>query len=234
MVLKRRFDLRRRLALATALIAACMTSGVPAAARADEQEQTSRWASTIERFEAQDREAPPPKGAILFVGSSSIRMWNVDEYFPGKQVINRGFGGSQVADSVEFADRIVIPHRPSTVVFYAGDNDVAAGKTPEQVLADYKKFVAKIHAELPRTRIIYIAIKPSLARWNLIDKMREANASIEKFSRSDERLEFVDIDTPMLGKDGTPREELFVRDGLHLTAEGYTVWTARVKPHLEK
>src|SRR5712691_4050334 len=121
----------------------------------------ARWEKTIAAFEQQDKDKPPPKNAVLFAGSSSIRLWDLPKYFPGMDVINRGFGGSEVADSVHFADRLIVKHKPRIVVLYAGDNDIAAGKTPERVLADFKAFVKAVHAGLPKTKIVYISIKPS-------------------------------------------------------------------------
>jgi lysophospholipase L1-like esterase len=147
-------------------------------------------------------------------------------------VLNRGFGGSQLADSVRYVERIVTPYQPRVVVLYAGDNDLASGKSPEQVLADYRQFVAKVHAALPKTRIVYIAVKPSLARWKLIEKGRATNRLIQQAAAENPRLVFVDLEKPMLGPDGKPRPELFLRDGLHLNAEGYRIWADLVRPHL--
>lgn len=202
-----------------------------AAALAQEE---SRWEKAMQAFERADAENPPPKGEIVFVGSSSIRFWNTDESFPELKVINRGFGGSQTADALEFADRIVIPHEPRIVALYAGDNDIAAGKTPDQVVADTKAFFEKIHNALPETRIIYVPIKPSIARWHLVEPMRESNAKVRKITESDPRLFYIDIDTPMLGKDGKPREELFVNDGLHMSPEGYAIWNRIIRPYLNE
>jgi lysophospholipase L1-like esterase len=192
----------------------------------------SRWEPAIARFEAQDRKSPPAKGGVLFVGSSSIRGWDLAKSFPKHRPLNRGFGGSQVADSVQFAERIILKHAPRVVVVYAGDNDIAAGKSPETVLADYRALVKKIHASLPKTRIVYIAIKPSLSRWKLVDKMRAANALIGAEAKKDPRLRFVDIDKPMIGSDGKPRKELFRPDGLHLNYAGYKLWTSLVLAEL--
>ena len=187
-----------------------------------------RWESAMRRFEAQDKQKPPGKGQVLLLGSSSIRGWDHRKWFPDIETINRGFGGSQIADSLQYADRIILPYRPRLIVFYAGDNDVAAKKTPQRVFADYKALVAKVARTLPRTRWFYVAIKPSLSRWNLWPKMREANRLIEAFSRGDERLTFVDIGTPMIGRDGRPSKGLFKRDGLHLNEAGYALWTSLV------
>jgi lysophospholipase L1-like esterase len=210
-----------------------LTNALIVPAHAEEKKASSAWEKEIATFEKKDREHPPPTNGILFVGSSSIRLWDLPKYFPGMELTNRGFGGSQIADSVRFAPRIILKHRPRLVVLYAGDNDLAFGKPPEQVCADFKSFVKAIHAELPRTRIIFISIKPSILRWKLEKKMREANALIETVCKQDERLVYVDVVKPMLGKDGKPRPELFVKDGLHLNDKGYRLWTDILKPHLK-
>lgn len=196
--------------------------------------QPERWETAIAEFEKRDRTEPPPAGEVVFVGSSSIRLWNLADSFPEFRCINRGFGGSQMADSARYADRIVVPYRPRVVVVYAGDNDISAGKTPEQVAAEAKRFVAAVLVKLPQTRIVFISIKPSIARWQLFDKMREANRLIAEFAQQDPRLEIVDVTRAMLGDDGMPRPELFVKDGLHLSAAGYAVWSSLVRPHLSK
>ncbi len=193
---------------------------------------SDHWEKTIQAFESADRVHPPQPNGIVFIGSSSIVKWDLGKYFPGMPVLNRGFGGSQIADSVRYEDRILLPYKPRIVVFYAGDNDIAAGKSPEQVLADYKAFVAKLRRALPATRLVYIAIKPSIRRWNLVEKMRRANQMIREIAVQDPLQEFVDIDPPMIGADGKPRPELFAPDGLHLSPVGYKLWTAMVLPYL--
>ncbi|MDZ7616517.1 MAG: SGNH/GDSL hydrolase family protein [Patescibacteria group bacterium] len=194
--------------------------------------EESRWEPRIRAFEALDAEKMPPEGGIVFIGSSSIVGWDVEQSFPDLPVVNRGFGGSQIADSVLFAPRILLPYKPKTVVFYAGDNDIAAGKTPERVLADFREFVGVVHSALPNTRIVFIAIKPCMKRWALVDEVRKANRLVREVVATDERLVFVDIDAPSLGEDGKPRRELFKADQLHLNAEGYRLWTSLVRPHL--
>jgi lysophospholipase L1-like esterase len=156
----------------------------------------------------------------------------VAKSFPGMDVINRGFGGSELADSVYFAPRIVLPYEPRTVVLYAGDNDLASGKTPEQVAADFREFTRIVLAKLPKARIVYISIKPSPSRWKLVDKSRQANELIAAHCKSDERLVYVDVTAAMLGADGKPKAELFRGDGLHLNAKGYEIWASLLKPHL--
>jgi lysophospholipase L1-like esterase len=193
-----------------------------------------RWEKAIAAMEARDQKHPPPKGAILLCGSSSARGWNVRKWFPDHQVVNRGFGGSQIHESAHFADRIILPHRPRIILLYAGDNDIASGKAPQTVCDNFKAFVARIHGALPRCRIVFIAIKPSLRRWHLVAKMRAANRLIQAVTEADDRLDYVDIDAPMIGPDGKPRKELFKSDGLHLNAKGYALWTRLVTPYLNK
>jgi len=135
---------------------------------------------------------------------------------------------------VHFAGRIVHPYQPRQIVMYAGDNDVASGKSPEAVLADFQTFVKVVHAKLPKTRIAFIAIKPSIARWKLSGKMAQANALVHGVCAKDKRLDFIDIWQSMLGQDGKPKPNLFVKDGLHLNANGYALWTSIVKPYLAK
>lgn len=199
---------------------------------AEEPKKARRWEKAIQALEDRDKKTPPPKGAILFAGSSSIVGWKLNQYFPDLQTINRGFGGSRIPDSTEFADRIIIPCAPKIIVFYAGDNDIAGGAAPEKVAEDYKAFVKKIHDALPETKIIFISIKPSIARWKLWDKMQAANRLIAEFTLTDKRLAYVDVGPPMLGEDGKPKPELFVKDGLHLSPAGYELWTKLLLPHL--
>ena len=218
------------------VVALVMVCGTVARAGAadDRPAAPAPFEKEILAFEKADAQSPPEKGGVLFVGSSSIRLWTtLAEDFPGVKTINRGFGGSQIAHSTRYADRIVIPYQPKTIVFYAGDNDIADGKSPEKVLADYKAFVEKVHGALPETRILFISIKPSIKRWTLVDKMREANRLIKDYTQNSEKLGFIDIFDAMLGADGTPRTELLREDGLHLTPAGYEVWREAVKEHLK-
>jgi lysophospholipase L1-like esterase len=194
----------------------------------------AKWESDIKAFEAADKTNPPPGNAILFVGSSSIRMWkSLADDFQGLAVINRGFGGSQMADTLHFADRIVLPYRPKQILVYAGDNDLAAGKSPEQVLADFTAFVELVHRSLPKTPVAYIAIKPSPSRWKLADQMRATNRRIAALARSDKQVDFIDVFTPMLGEDGQPRPDLFLADNLHLNSKGYQLWRSIIRPRLK-
>jgi lysophospholipase L1-like esterase len=190
-----------------------------------------RWEKDIATFEASDRVSPPPRGEIVFVGSSTIKYWDLAASFPEFKTINRGFGGSEMADSTRFVERIVVPYSPRVVVVYAGDNDMM--NTPsEEIAIQFERFVRAVHAKLPDTRILYIGIKPSLLRWNQVDRMRQANVMIRQFCERDDRLGFVDTDNAMLGWDEKPRKDLYVADGLHLTPAGYQILNALVRPFL--
>jgi lysophospholipase L1-like esterase len=193
----------------------------------------ARWEPEIQAIERRDREQPPPEGAIVFTGSSSIRLWDLAKSFPDLPVVNHGFGGSQIADSTHFADRLVLKQKPRTVVFYAGDNDIAAGKSAEQVEADFIAFAGTVHKELPKTKVVFLAVKPTPARWNLFDVQTKANALVESYCRGKDWLLYVDVVKPMLGADGKPRPELYVKDGLHLSAAGYKVWAELLGSHLK-
>jgi len=192
----------------------------------------NRFEPAIRKFEELDRQHPPEKGRVLFVGSSSIRLWNLKKSFPELDAINRGFGGSHISDSIDFAERIVLKYKPRTVLLYAGDNDIAAGKPTDEVVGDFKRFANIVHQALPETRLLFLAIKPSIRRWELVDRMRQANERIEAYTKQHAYLGYVDIFEPMLGADGTPMKSLFIADGLHLNAKGYALWTEIVEPYL--
>lgn len=198
--------------------------------RATAEEPASIWEPAIVAFEKADAENPPPTGGLLFVGSSSIRMWKTSDAFPELAPINRGFGGSQIRDSVLYAPRIVIPYAPRTIVFYAGDNDIAGGKSPERVAEDFREFARIVREALPETRLIFVAIKPSLSRWKLRDKMDEANRLVREFADKDDRVEFLDVVPPMLNEKGEPREDIFLPDGLHMNDAGYAIWNDLLRP----
>jgi lysophospholipase L1-like esterase len=191
-----------------------------------------RWEKDISAFEAADKMTPFPRGGIVFVGSSTIRRWDVATYFPDLKILNRGFGGSELADAVRYIDRLVLKHEPRLVVVYAGDNEIGAGRLAEQVAVEFERFVRAVHAKLPQTRILYLGIKPSLLRWTQVDRMRVANVMIRAICERDDRLGFLDFDDMMLGWDETPRRELFVEDGLHLSPQGYQLWSAIIRPFL--
>ena len=192
-----------------------------------------RSESEIRAYEASDRATAPSAGGIVFVGSSSIRLWrSLAADFAGLPVLNRGFGGSTLPEAIHYLPRIVLPYRPRTVVLYEGDNDLTFGWGPQRVAADYVQFVRVVRDALPTTRIVFISVKPSPSRWHLVDQQREVNRLVRDIAARDTLQTFVDVFTPMLGANGRPRPELFLADSLHMTPAGYVVWREQVAPHL--
>jgi len=214
------------------LIAACSLAASASEPATDPD--PTRFESEIAAFEKWDRQNSVPRDAILFVGSSSIRMWETAKSFPDLPVINRGFGGSHISDVNHFMDRIVFKYKPRVIVFYAGDNDIAAGKSPQQVFEDFEAFLKVLQDRLPETNMIYLPIKPSIARWQLWPQMRETNARVEKLADEDLKIFYVNIATPMLAPDGRPRPELFLSDGLHMNEKGYALWDELLWAALQK
>lgn len=193
----------------------------------------AKWEKEIAAFEQADAQHPPAKGGIVFVGSSSIRLWKtLAQDFPRHRVLNRGFGGSEITDSVHFADRIILPYEPRMVVLYAGGNDLNAGQPPEKVIADFQAFTTKVRARLPAAEIAYISSAGNPARWAQVEKVRAVNAAIETFIKGQPRMKFINVFPRMLGDDGLPRPEIFSPDRLHMNAEGYQLWTEIVRPSL--
>ena len=186
----------------------------------------------IAAFAAADREQAPPTGGILFVGSSSIRLWNDLEKQFGPSIIKRAVGGSKMSDCTRYLDRLVFPYKPRQVVVYAGDNDLAEGIPPEDILISFQKFVDGVQRELPSTRISYISIKPSPARARLIPKIRETNHLIQEYTAEHEKLDFIEVFKAMLDPEGQPRADLFRADALHLNEAGYTLWRKIIAQHV--
>jgi lysophospholipase L1-like esterase len=192
------------------------------------------FAAEIAAFAASDKTNPPPLGANLFVGSSSIRKWTtLARDFPGHTVINRGFGGSQISDSIAYADRIVLPYKPKTIIFFAGSNDLDLGKTADRVFDDFKTFAEKVHAALPETRLGYISITTSPLRWREVEEVKKANRLISGYIARHDYLTFIDVFPAMLTPEGKPKPGIYVEDGLHLNARGYAIWTAIIEPYLK-
>ena len=193
------------------------------------QAVVNRFEKEIAAYEALDKKNAPKPGGILFYGSSSVRLWKtLSDDYAGMPVLNRGFGGSTAADALMYAERIVLPCRPATIVYYEGDNDVQKGRTPEQILADYQKFADLVHSALPETRILFVSVKPSPKRLELLPVQRKVNEMTSAWiaESNDERLGFIDVFTPMLDADGRPRTELFGPDRLHMNRDGYKLWSS--------
>lgn len=194
----------------------------------------ARFEADVAAFEAEDRASPPPAAAILFVGSSSIRAWDVARAFPTHRTIRRGYGGSHVSDTIHFADRLVVRYHPALVVFYAGDADVAAGKSAAVIAADTATFVALVHSRLPGTPVVVIGTKPSPAHWAHIATIRDANARVRAALAVDRLAAFVDVEGALLGADGLPRPDCYTENRLNLNGRGYEAWTAAIAPTVER
>jgi lysophospholipase L1-like esterase len=191
----------------------------------------------IQHFKHLDSAHFPPKNAILFVGSSSFRKWeDVQSYFPDKKIINRGFGGSELTDAIRYANEIIIPYHPKQIVIYAGENDLAYSDTvtPKIVLSRVITLFNIIRASMPMVPIIYVSIKPSPSRENLMPRMEEANKLIRNFLLSKKKTVFVDVYHKMLDKNGNPMPDIFLEDNLHMNAKGYHIWQKAIQPYLEK
>jgi lysophospholipase L1-like esterase len=229
----RRLDgsLVRTIALCLALVAACWADRNATA----QETKPDAWRTKIDALTADDAAHPPPRDGVLFVGSSSIRLWTtLAQDFPGVPVINRGFGGSMIADSTHYISRIVVPYRPKLIVLYAGDNDIEGGHTSQQVIDDFKAFVAQVRRSLPAAVVAFVSIKPSVARARLWPQMRAANEGIAHWAATQDSVRFVDIATKMLDANGAPRAELLREDGLHMSPAGYAIWIAELKPLLAR
>lgn len=195
----------------------------------------AQWEKEIAAFEARDREDPPARGGILFTGSSVIRLWKtLGDDFAGLPVINRGFGGSEIADATHFAERIIFPHEPRQIVLRAGGNDLHNGRLPSEVAADFREFVRVVRAKLPTTEILYIGFNPAPVRWGETDKIRDLNRRVREMALEMPYVTYIDAFD--LGLDPAHPDranpDVFVADRLHFNAEGYRRLTERVRPFL--
>ncbi|MBI4888429.1 MAG: hypothetical protein HY824_15140 [Acidobacteria bacterium] len=229
--MRHRGSLTRRRVIAATLLVAPLLASAALLAQVPPRDP-GRWESDVAGFEAQDRRTPPPKGGIVFVGASSIVRWNLAEFFPDLPVVNRGFGGSEMADTAHFAARTVLPYEPRIVVLYPGENDIARGVAPETVAAGFERLVATVHGALPKTRILVIGLKPTPARWRFNPQMLETNRRLREIAARHDGLTYISVEKAMLGPDKLPRPDLFIEDGQHMTRAGYEIWTDIVRPHL--
>jgi lysophospholipase L1-like esterase len=231
--MRKRISFHTIVALLTLVALPYFAGGVRAAST--EAAQSDQWENDIKAFEEQDKKTPPPADAALFIGSSTFRLWStLSKDLPDIPVINRGFGGSGIADSAHYVERIVLPYRPRLVVMCAGGSDLIDGKQPAQLLEDFKAFVDKVHAGLPNVPIAYIAINPTIKYWKDHDKTIEANRLIAEYIHDKPGLSFIDSYSALLGEDGKPQETLFRENGVLLNREGYKAWTAVIKPAILK
>ena len=221
----------------SSLLLLSLTLNLPTGVALAKQElgTSSKWEKSITKFEAADVANPPSKGGIEFIGSSTITKWTtLAQDFPDLPVFNRGFGGSQIKDTTFFAPRIIIPYAPRIIVFHAGDNDLAAGATPEQVIADLKELIELVHAKLPETEFCYISLKPSVKRERLRLEQQKVNEGAMELSKSSSRFHYIDQYHMVTDAKGNPRPELFAADALHLSEAGYKLLVELVHPFLKK
>jgi lysophospholipase L1-like esterase len=232
-------------AFATLALAACASlpsegshraasAGTALAGVAPEPIRLDRLSPEIDAFEAADRAAPPPACADLFVGSSSIRFWrSLKEDFPARTVINRGFGGSTIAEVTYFFPRIVAPYKPRRIIFYAGENDLNSGVSPAGAFSDFQKFMALKSDALGPTPVWYISAKPSKLRLDQMPAQTDLNNRIKALASKRSDLAYIDVVGAMLKPDGTPKD-IYVADNLHMTPDGYAIWTPLVERALAK
>jgi lysophospholipase L1-like esterase len=226
--------LSRRSFLSTSLSTSLAASLAAPAISADPPGK--RWASELKRIAAADAAKSPPKNAVVFAGSSTIRLWKLSRDFPALSLVNRGFGGSTIPDNTAFIPQLIAPLQPRAIVFYAGDNDLAAkGASAEKTADDFKSFVASLDAALPtKVPIVFLSIKPSIQRWALRPLQEDANHRIADFTKSaPDRFHFIDLSPTLLAKDGKPDASLFEKDGLHVNATAYARWAPLVSAALK-
>ncbi len=193
----------------------------------------AQWQNEIAAFRRADNLQPPPTGGIVFTGSSSIRLWHdLADRFSNRRIINRGFGGSWLSDVVHYFPELVVPYQPRTVVVYAGENDIADGRPAAGLLKDVEALLALRQKHLPKSKLVFIALKPSPSRAEKLEEVRKANTLIRQRLAREKQAVFVDVFTPMLDARGTAREELFGPDRLHMNTKGYDLWTQVLAPYL--
>lgn len=198
--------------------------------------QQPRFYNDIQQFKKLDSNQFPPKHAVLFIGSSSFTFWkDVQKYFPGHTIINRGFGGSTLPDLIRYADDIVFAYNPKQIVIYCGENDLAAADTvnAETVTKRFVVLFNLIRQRYAKIPLLYISMKPSPSREHLMQKMDTANRAIQTFLKKQKKATFIDLYHLMLDDNGKPRKELFVEDMLHMNKNGYAIWQKVIAPHLK-
>ncbi len=206
---------------------------VPSFQDADSK-RVEKYEKEIAAIEKKLKDNPPSPDTVFFVGSSTIRMWDLNKSFPGVKAVNAGFGGSQIRDATHFAPRMILPFAPKTIVFYSGDNDISGKRTPSQVIEDFQAFVEVIHKKNPETRIIFLGIKPSISREKQFETQKEANKLVANYCSKNPKLLFVDTVPLIMDAAGKPTKELFAKDGLHLSPLGYEGWSEKLKGILSK
>lgn len=195
------------------------------------------FAGEIAAFKKKDAVLFPQKTAILFIGSSSFTKWqDVQEYFPGTTIINRGFGGSSLTHLIKYENDIIFPYHPKQIVIYCGENDIASSDsvTGKMVAERFIQLFKDIRRRLPGTQISFVSMKPSPSRWHMKERIMEGNKLIKKYLKKKSNTAYINIWNAMLGTDGKPMQALFVEDNLHMNANGYAIWQKIMAPYLLK
>ncbi|MFM1841139.1 MAG: hypothetical protein RIR47_1188 [Bacteroidota bacterium] len=190
----------------------------------------------IDAFAKADKINMPDEGKILFAGSSSFRLWkDVNDYFPGKSILNRGFGGATLLDLIHYSKETIIQYKPKQIFIYCGENDIADNDTvkPKDVFDRFKKLYSILRTQLPATTpIVFLSLKPSIARWSMHERMAASNDLIKNFISTQKNIQFLDVYSKMLDTDGTPFKDIFIEDKLHMNANGYKIWQKLIAPLL--
>lgn len=201
---------------------------------AQDKKGPERWEETIKNFEKADQQNPPKEGVILFTGSSSVVMYeDLEKDFPNHNVLNRGFGGSQFSDLIYYTNRVIYPYKPSKIFIYEGDNDIAEGKLPKDVLAEAIELRKEIAKKLPGVPVVFISPKPSVARWGIKDKYEEVNKGLKAYADKTKNTMFADVWTAMLDENGKVYDHIFIEDNLHMNPEGYAIWKRVLEPYMD-
>lgn len=193
------------------------------------------FSAEIAAFKKQDSIHFSGTGKVLFIGSSSFTKWtDVQDYFPAHAIINRGFGGSTLLDVIRYENEVIFPYAPKQVVIYCGENDVAGDTavTGSVVLERFTKLFSDIRAKYPKVPVMFVSLKPSPSRWHMRARSMEANRLIKKFLKKKKHTRFINVWDVMLNEKGEPKEELFIKDRLHMNADGYKIWQALMEPYL--
>jgi lysophospholipase L1-like esterase len=212
----------RLLLLAPVLLAHTLPAFSQSAVPADPD--PARFSSEIAAFTAYDAKNASPAGSILFTGSSSVRMWPTAQAFPGRPVVNRGFGGSHITDLLHYYDELVAPHDPDVIVLYVGDNDVASGLPVERVMDEYGKLLERLRGDFPHAHVVFLSVKLCNSRWDYREQVMQVNRRVRELHESSAQLHYADVASVLLGADGVPDDALFLSDRLHLNAQGYARW----------
>lgn len=190
------------------------------------------FSNEVEAFAKANSAGLPVRDATLFLGSSSIRLWDIAGSFTDIGTVNRGFGGATTAHVLHYYKRLLPPVPPRSVVVYVGENDLAAGATPQAVSRDILTLLKRLRTDYPRASIAWLSLKPSPIRWTLQPKIAQVNAAIAARAKAD-GFDYLDVGTVLLARDGLPDASLFRPDGLHMNARGYQRWTSLVDAWLD-